>query len=98
MKFNAKVLLFSLSISFILILALGFTGLIQKPMAICRATIHVMLNYWNQGLWYHDAELVTAMSSYKVTFIREDGSTEYISVSPYEFPIHIMFDSQNPGG
>ncbi len=97
MKTNMKIFLLSLFLSVVLVSALGFAGLIQKPMAVYRATIYTLVHYWDQSLWFHDAELVTVMDSYKVTFTRADGSTEYVSVSPYEFPVHIMFDSQNSG-
>ncbi len=93
---TGKVVFLSIVLFFILAIVLFFTGLIQKPLAIHMATIHLLTHHLEHGVMvYKDTDMgyLSKYDDYLIRFQTLDGENVYVRMSPRPFPIIVISDS-----
>ena len=91
-----QIAVFSFLLSIALALILAFAGLIQKPLAIHMACIHLLTNHLDQGIMLCkgvDTEYLLKFDEYMVEFETLEGKQVCITMVPKEFPVFVYRDS-----
>ena len=93
---NARVFLLSVGIAFLVLLTLGFTGLLQKPLAVHAAWVYVLTHHPEHlPLSCTGVEYVKYFG-WKVAFQEADGYIRYIGLRWDNFPVLVQWDTFRP--
>ena len=94
---NRKVFLLSIGITLLLMLVLGFSGLLQKPLATHAAWVYVLTHHPNHLPLVCEKVVYISYFGWQVTFREVNtGHIRFIGLLPDGFPVLVQRDTFRP--
>ncbi|SDY83795.1 hypothetical protein [Thermoactinomyces sp. DSM 45892] len=94
MKWRKKVVKFFISV--IVIILLIQIPFVQKGIATISTYAYVTTKYYDQDLQFQSTEFEPHFDDYFVHYKDKKGESVYFTVTPYFFPVLVIYDPLDP--